>query len=241
MRKTLIAGITFVAGLYYLITFVLPPFLGGDFDNVRTYDPCVLKTDGKYLMWYGGYYDEFSMGIGLAESTDGLEWEKHGRKPVLGKSSLSSYEGMGIFSPKVLSINGKYVMYYIGRGSDNISRIMMATSGDGYSWRHRRKVLDLSDPAVKWSKPRLTCLDVIKAGDLYQMWFMGTYIWKGEAVSGISNNHSAESIVFYRFAGIQLHQRDMFVGGGVNDDLRLIFFEDFFNTYLVSDIADNCL
>ncbi len=187
MRKTLIAVITFIAGLYYILTFVIPPYMGGDFDNLRAYDPFVLKSDSKYLMWYGGYYNETTTAIGYAKSDDGYNWKKSEENPVIGASRFSSFDAKGIYSPRIVE-DGEdgYVMYYVGRGADEISRIMKASSRDGIKWTGREKVLDLADPAIKWSKPRFKSLEVLKSDSLYEMWFTGTYVWKGKAVRGLS-------------------------------------------------------
>ncbi|MCD6322141.1 MAG: hypothetical protein J7L77_03870, partial [Clostridiales bacterium] len=50
----------------------------GEFDTLFVSDSCVLKVNGKYLMYYTGYGDDENARIGLAESNDGLNWTKKG-------------------------------------------------------------------------------------------------------------------------------------------------------------------
>ncbi len=76
MKGRLVAAVTFIAGLYYFLEFLLPPQIGGDFDRARlgTFD--VQREGNRFLMWYVGFSDEERSAIGLAISDDGQNWQK---------------------------------------------------------------------------------------------------------------------------------------------------------------------
>ena len=58
---------------------------------------------------------------------------------------------------------------------------------------------------------------------------------------GIGDESCADDVIFNGFAGVCLHEGDVFVGGGVDNDLGFIFPEELFYAYFIGDITDNCL
>lgn len=101
----------------------------------------------KYRMWYTGFQGPLAS-IGMAESVDGIRWQKVGRQPVLANLP-------GIISPEVIYNGEMYRMYYVQlqlEGTRKITRIVSAESRDGISWGTSKEILS---PTVKWEKRQL--------------------------------------------------------------------------------------
>lgn len=89
----------------------------------------VIKENGIYKMYYGGYHNvNEQWSIGLATSTDGIHWEKKS-EPVLTPSSNENQ--LGAWS--VINTSGLYYMYYTNRDYPYYS-INLAISQDGINW-----------------------------------------------------------------------------------------------------------
>ena len=193
MRKKIIFFVTFIAGLYYFLEFVLPGKFGGDFDQLRISDPFVLAEEGKYLMWYTGLYGVDKSYVGMATSEDGVRWRKYKKNPVLGPTSFSSKDYRGVSSPSIVKEeDGTYTMWYVGKGSDARYRIFRATSKNGFRWKKRGVVLDLAE--TKFDMPVLYALAVVKDDELYRMWCSGVYRLREKLIRGVSYATSRNGI-----------------------------------------------
>jgi predicted GH43/DUF377 family glycosyl hydrolase len=112
---------------------------------IRNYNP-VIVPNGQYYsigltdivkngQMYFGYFDYHTLSsseskIGLATSTDGLNWVMYSGNPIL-VSSLS-WEGVGINNPSVILENSQYKMVYGNAVGQNA--FGMATSSDGFNF-----------------------------------------------------------------------------------------------------------
>ena len=100
----------------------------------------------KFKMWYTGFQGPLSA-IGLAESGDGLNWQKIGDGPVLNIFP-------GIIAPSVIYNGEKYIMYFVQLDLSNGfgTRISQAESQDGIHWENFEEILR---PGAKWEGRRL--------------------------------------------------------------------------------------
>lgn len=116
-------------------------FAGNIYVNVHYF-----PEEDKYKMWYTGFQGPLSA-IGLAESTDGLNWWKIGDGPVL--SIFPS-----VIAPSVIYNGERYVMYFVqldlSRGFR--TKISRAESKDGIHWENFEDILN---PTDKWEGNRL--------------------------------------------------------------------------------------
>jgi predicted GH43/DUF377 family glycosyl hydrolase len=88
----------------------------------------VIKKDNKYYLYYIGR-NGLTYNIGLAISTDGLNFTRHSNNPIL--TATQSWEQNGVLSPSVYFENGTYKMVYQdGRGNG----FGYAYSSDGIFW-----------------------------------------------------------------------------------------------------------
>jgi predicted GH43/DUF377 family glycosyl hydrolase len=88
----------------------------------------VIKINEMYYLYYTGrtlpYYK-----IGLATSTDGINWTKNSGNPILTYDQ--SWEGTGVYYPSVYKNNNLYVMIYMNQPGTGFGK---ATSVDGINW-----------------------------------------------------------------------------------------------------------
>jgi predicted GH43/DUF377 family glycosyl hydrolase len=91
----------------------------------------VIKEDGIYKMYYSGAIEAHQSGqIGLATSTDGINWTKY-PQPVITSGSGWDYS---INSNSLIKIDGTYYLYYHGWEPPDNFREGLATSTDGINW-----------------------------------------------------------------------------------------------------------
>jgi hypothetical protein len=177
MRKTLIRSLTFIFGLYFVLEFLLPKEIGGNFDKTALSEPAVLHDAelGEYRMYYVGVYNRRSKAIGLATSKDGVSWEKYEGNPVIRPSLFNSADRLGFSSLCPIKIDGGYELYYLGHDMDTPPRktICWATSSDGLAWKKHgrlefegetpwRQHDELDESAVR-RDPRYTSLQALAA------------------------------------------------------------------------------
>ena len=86
--------------------------------------PSVLKLEGLYWMWYSAHMEQGSPAIGVATSTNGVDWNRVGTAPVITEDGA-------IGDPQVLFENGKFKMWYTNF-DDGV--IHYAESDDGVNW-----------------------------------------------------------------------------------------------------------
>ncbi len=119
-------------------------------------DPLTWKKDGRVLSpgpepWEGGYIAAngaalvhggvlryyYQAGdpprIGLAASSDGRAWNRHGN-PVLESGPLGSWDERGAGDPYVIESGGALVMFYVGMDRARRQRLGVARSIDGVHW-----------------------------------------------------------------------------------------------------------
>ncbi len=102
----------------------------GEWDSGGVAWPSVVATDDGWAMYYSaGANPRTSTGaIGLATSTDGVTWTKHGA-PVL--EVTADWEGGALDRPRVQRTDEGWIMVYTGR---TLTERGLAWSDDGVSW-----------------------------------------------------------------------------------------------------------
>ncbi|MFC1755629.1 LamG-like jellyroll fold domain-containing protein, partial [Thermoproteota archaeon] len=95
--------------------------------------PYVIKEGGVYKMWYAGSDGTNWIGIGFANSTDGLTWNEYAGNPVMRISDAGEWDDFHTYGPSVIKDGDVYRMWYAGNTGSNL-RIGYAVSDDGLSW-----------------------------------------------------------------------------------------------------------
>ena len=111
---------------------VLTPSASG-WDSLVVGAPSVVAVGANYNMYYEGLStttDSYS--IGMAVSSNGTNWTKQARNPIL-TGSLGTWDAGGVRYPAVVKNGANYLMIYQGSGS-NGTALGLATSTDGISW-----------------------------------------------------------------------------------------------------------
>ncbi|TES93872.1 MAG: hypothetical protein E3J87_01405 [Candidatus Cloacimonadota bacterium] len=152
----------------------------GEWDSGWLDTPEILKDPFEYKLYYFGdttaidTTPPFGSAIGLATSSDGINWEKYASNPVFEKGDSSSWDGLWIESPALLFENDTFKMWYTGVDYDYKVRIGYATSLDGKVWtKHSANpVLDLGAPGT-WEDYWVGVPAVIKTDIFYEIWYSG--------------------------------------------------------------------
>jgi predicted GH43/DUF377 family glycosyl hydrolase len=128
-------------------------------------------------MWYTGTNGITYPGgaIGLAVSTDGLNWIKYSGNPVLTPSGLGNDQNY-IAAPDVIRLKLTYNMWYTGKSatSPNVNKILYATSFDGIHWsKWPSPVLSPSTNSTAWDSSGVYAPSAIWSGQIFGMWYSG--------------------------------------------------------------------
>ncbi len=152
----------------------------GAWDSGGTETPTVLKIDSShYFMWYGGYTfprptPPVGMQIGVATSSDGINWVKYAGNPVLGFGAQGTWDGAWVESPTVVKVGSTFYMWYSGIDSSHTYRIGMATSADGEIWTKYASNPVLSSAAeTAWENGAVYAPSVFYDGSQFKMFYVG--------------------------------------------------------------------
>ena len=131
----------------------------------NVYAPDVLVEGSLHRMWYGGQGRDGHDRIHLAESRDGIAWD---RKGVV----LDNGEANHVNDPSVVKVDGVYFMYYTLAVGSVVDEIALATSKDGISWEKRGVVLKRGRDG-EWDSLLVGRPSVLHEGSLFKMWYDG--------------------------------------------------------------------
>jgi len=149
----------------------------GDWDSSSVSLGSVLWNGTAYLMWYtGSSLTKYQGGaVGLAFSTDGLNWVKYSGNPVMTPSALGNDQKY-IAAPYVIRLKLTYNMWYTGKSnaSPNVNKILYATSFDGIHWEPwPAPVFPPSTDQTAWDSNGVYSPSVIWSGQMFGMWYSG--------------------------------------------------------------------
>ncbi len=160
----------------------------GEWDDSHIITGAVIKEENTFKMWFsggtGGTFPNSIIRMGLATSTDGINWTKYDdptttdppfqfSDPVLPLGSPGSWEAIWAWTPSVLTTPSGYEMLYegINKPTGN-GAVGYATSEDGINWIKDANNPILTGVSGSWASA-LGATSVIKDGDLYRMWVSG--------------------------------------------------------------------
>lgn len=120
----------------------------GAFDETQAKYPSVMRVGDEWWMWYNGRSaDSFTGQIGLATSSDGLEWTNaNGGQPVLRHGPPGSFDSTKVDHPAVVRFDGKYHMWYTAGDAASRYKIGYATSIDGVVWQRENNAQPVLGP-----------------------------------------------------------------------------------------------
>lgn len=114
---------------------VLPLGPRGSFDERGVSDPYVIRRGGFFYLYYLGQDRAARQRLGVARSSDGVEWQKLRSNPILEVGEPNSIDENGLGEPAVWSSGDFYWMLYTGRDRAEHRRLGLARSADGVRWQ----------------------------------------------------------------------------------------------------------
>ena len=133
---------------------------------------CVIKVNGVYKMYYTGQSECFSY-IGLAESTDGINFTRVKSEPIM--VSEFPYEGFSVMNPCVLYEDGIYKMWYSSGETYEPNFICYAESTNGIDFIKRKtNPILMKNYRNDFEKDRLGGCQVLHTKDMgYVIFYIG--------------------------------------------------------------------
>lgn len=153
------------------------------YDQVWVAQPCVMREDGRWRMWYLSctkielinnhpepFYD-----VKYAESADGINWERTGHVCV-GYDEFTDAIGR----PTVYRDGDLYKMYFSYRNATNYRtdvqrsyRIGYAESRDGYSWERKDDLAGIERSVEGWDSLMMDYCHIFRHNDQWIMFYNG--------------------------------------------------------------------
>jgi len=181
---------------------ILSPSPTGGWDDVDVHSHTIFRDrDGKYWLYYNGRQAATS-GIGLAESTDGINFTKHPNNPLL--SPVPGTWESKLWKMHVLKIaDNDFRMWYGGVDADEKGRIGYATSPDGITWTKyaENPILELGAPG---ECDETYVADLRITYDRYKQNFAGVFAagaYTTREIGSIGYATSPDGITWTKYAG----------------------------------------
>jgi len=171
-------------------TPVFSPSYSG-FDNQAVTLSKIIKINGTYKMYYTSRGSLSSVAIGLATSSDGINWTRR-NTPVL--TGTLPWEG-DVFTGDIVYYNEKYFLYYYADGYNGI-KIGLATSTDGINFTKKSQPIIV--PSLSWETNSITSPSVIIDNGVFKMVYItfdnGKKIGYAESNDGVVWTKNTEPI-----------------------------------------------
>jgi len=133
--------------------------------SIDVLNPSVIRFHGEYLNLYSDF-DGKIWHTALAQSADGLIWQKRGR--VL---SPSGWEGAYIAANGSALVSGDQILYWYEAGEP--FRIALARSKDGTNWSRQGAAVLGPGPRGSFDERGVSDPFVIRDGDFFYLYYTG--------------------------------------------------------------------
>jgi beta-1,2-mannosidase len=150
---------------------------GDTFQAAGTFNPAVIKKDGKFVMLYRAQSHKGVSSLGYATSDDGIHFTRRD-EPVL--VSEAEYEkGGGVEDPRLQEFGDTYYLTYTGYSNstgklaDGNAQLCLATSKDLIHWQRQGVIMPSYKGKwnVKWTKSGAIVPE--KINGKYWMYYLG--------------------------------------------------------------------
>jgi beta-1,2-mannosidase len=144
---------------------------GTGWESAGTFNPAVIKYDGKFVMLYRAQDTAGTSRLGYAESTDGIHFTRR-LEPVLSPEADYEKDG-GVEDPRLQKFGDTFYLTYTGYNKKD-AQLCLATSRDLIHWDRKGVLL----PAYKgnwnrgWTKSGAIVPE--KIDGKYWMYWLGT-------------------------------------------------------------------
>ncbi len=129
--------------------------------------PFILRTANEYRMYYAGN-DGFRTYIGLALSSDGINWTNYVNNPIFPQTESEN----NAEAPSIIYNGSMYTMWYqnfIKRPNSIETSIYRAVSSDGINWKNEPEGAVIK-PESGWGASGVNNPVVIFSNNIYRMW-----------------------------------------------------------------------
>jgi predicted GH43/DUF377 family glycosyl hydrolase len=133
-----------------------------DFDSAHVFDPAIVSWRDKFHLYYSALGDG-PESIGLAVSTNGVDFKKYDRPLLLGRS------------PEVIDVTGMLFLFYVLKNDLGEYRIHLARSADG---EHFTPLSDepvlTAGAAGEWDAGEVTTPRLFSHNGIFYMLYSGS-------------------------------------------------------------------
>lgn len=166
---------------------------GDSWDNTGVGDQFVMSNGSNFVMFYSGTYNNVTSEIGLATSTDGVNWIKYA-SPVLAPGPKGSWDSSWVDYPSVIWNGTEYLMYYTASSS-----IGVAFSKDMIHWQKYADNPILKPGPGIYDNVSISAHSVMYDLPLYKMWYSGRY--SGNYTHSIGYATSTDGVHWTKYSG----------------------------------------
>jgi len=161
--------------------------VAGQFDAGAAADPYVIQVGSQLFMYYLGDDGKGKQTIGLARSSDGVNWTRDGAS-LMPLGGPGSFDERAHGEPAVTYAAPFYYMVFVGMDAQQNRSLGWASSLDGVHWT-KQSTAPLFTDAMKqpWFSKLMcdpTILPTGKDDGTFYVWFGG-----GDVVAGSENLH----------------------------------------------------
>jgi predicted GH43/DUF377 family glycosyl hydrolase len=128
----------------YASTPILLPDPTSDWECYNVFNPAVIYHNGLWRMWYRAQGLDWISRIGYAVSADGIHWNRL-RRPVLEPADVT--DSRGVEDPRVVWLDGRYVMTYTAYGRQFTGEGQPTHSGGGIL-----PMIAVSENGITWQR-----------------------------------------------------------------------------------------
>jgi len=149
-----------------------PTGLDGSWERDYTGDPSIVQDGGvTYWMFYEAANWDWDLAqIGVATSTNGIDWTRVQTTPVLAPGNPGDWDEFWVLDPMVIFDGGTFKMWYSAFDSNWTRHIGYATSTDGVNWiKYGGNPVFEPDPG-QWDDGNVGNHFVYYGSD-YEMWY----------------------------------------------------------------------
>jgi len=147
----------------------------GAWDEQNVAEAAVLHDGTQFMMWYSGQESTTNhWQIGLATSTNGLDWNKYVANPVLTVGAPGSWDDSEVSFSSIMYDGENYRSWYSGYSDAQQERnIGYAFSTNGINWtKHPTPVLSAGAEG-EWDGQLVGNPTVLYDGAHYHLWYAG--------------------------------------------------------------------
>lgn len=151
---------------------------GSGFESAGTFNPSVVKKDGKFVMLYRAQDHAGTSSLGYASSDDGIHFTPRAEPVMVAEAPYE--KGGGVEDPRLQEIDGTYYLTYTGYNNVDAAtvgkkdaQLCLATSTDLIHWKRQGVIIPSFHGKwnVKWTKSGAIVPE--KVNGKYWMYYLG--------------------------------------------------------------------